>query len=114
MCPTVTQDQDPLLEDASAKTRQQIVEEAFLKDLETQGEMLGLSRDMWTKMQSPARYLGNELGAFHKQWESVDVRMALVCGPWRFVSRRTALGRGAECSVGQRGTGGCVRGLKGR
>jgi len=71
-------DQDPLLEDASAKTRQQIVEEAFLKDLETQGEMLGLSRDMWTKMQSPARYLGNELGAFHKQWESVDVRMALA------------------------------------
>jgi hypothetical protein len=42
------------------------------------GDIYGISRSDWVKLQAPARYLGNEFGAVHKAWESADIRFALT------------------------------------
>jgi hypothetical protein len=42
------------------------------------GDIYGIPRAEWTKLQSPARYLGNEFGSIHKAWDSANIRFALT------------------------------------
>ncbi|KAL4447381.1 hypothetical protein ABPG77_007414 [Micractinium sp. CCAP 211/92] len=42
------------------------------------GDIYGIPRAEWMKLQSPARYLGNEFGAVHKPWEQAEIRFALT------------------------------------
>ena len=42
------------------------------------GDIYGIPRQEWIKLQSPSRYLGNEFGAVHKPWEQADIRFALT------------------------------------
>ncbi|PSC72413.1 Radical SAM domain [Micractinium conductrix] len=42
------------------------------------GDIYGIPRSEWLKLQSPARYLGNEFGAVHKAWGSAEIRFALT------------------------------------
>eukprot|EP00959_Pyramimonas_sp_CCMP1952_P132436 2769229-Pyramimonas_sp.AAC.1 len=37
-----------------------------------------MPRSEWILLQTPARYLGNELGAVHKEWNSATVRFSLT------------------------------------
>ena len=37
----------------------------------------GIPRAEWLRLQTPARYLGNEFGAVRKPWGDADVRFAL-------------------------------------
>eukprot|EP00854_Cymbomonas_tetramitiformis_P005145 gene5145-6256_t len=41
-------------------------------------EVYGIPSAEWLKLQTPARYLGNERGAVHKPWDSATVRFALT------------------------------------
>eukprot|EP00898_Chlorokybus_atmophyticus_P001515 jgi/Chlat1/2364/Chrsp17S02639 len=38
----------------------------------------GIPKKEWVKLMKPARYLGNELGAIHKPWDSASVRFCLT------------------------------------
>eukprot|EP00667_Euglena_gracilis_P002736 EG_transcript_2742 len=62
---------------ADAHSREKAMEAAFLAELAVTGQRAGLGRDVWQRLQSPVRYLGNELGAVHKPWDSAEVRMAV-------------------------------------
>lgn len=42
------------------------------------GDIYGIPRAEWLRLQSPARYLGNEFGACHKPWSQADIRFALT------------------------------------
>jgi hypothetical protein len=42
------------------------------------GDIVGIPRSEWLRLQSPARYLGNEWGAVHKPWGDATVRFALA------------------------------------
>lgn len=42
------------------------------------GDIYGIPRAEWIKLQSPARYLGNEFGSIHKAWDSANIRFALT------------------------------------
>ena len=42
------------------------------------GDLLGIDRQEWLKLQTPARYLGNEFGAVHKPWDSAAIRFSLT------------------------------------
>ena len=42
------------------------------------GDIYGIPRQEWTKLQSPSRYLGNEFGSVHKPWEQAEIRFALT------------------------------------
>ncbi|GLC42030.1 hypothetical protein PLESTB_001060800 [Pleodorina starrii] len=38
----------------------------------------GIPRSEWLQLQGPSRYLGNEVGAVHKPWDSAQVRFCLT------------------------------------
>lgn len=42
------------------------------------GDIVGIPRAEWLRLQAPARYLGNEWGAVHKPWGDATVRFALA------------------------------------
>ncbi|KAI3428063.1 hypothetical protein D9Q98_006447 [Chlorella vulgaris] len=42
------------------------------------GDIYGMPRSEWTRLQSPARYLGNEFGSVHKPWGDAEIRFALT------------------------------------
>jgi hypothetical protein len=42
------------------------------------GDIVGIPRSDWLRLQAPARYLGNEWGAIHKPWDDAVVRFALA------------------------------------
>lgn len=42
------------------------------------GDIYGIPRAEWLKLNKPARYLGNEFGAVHKPWSHADIRFALT------------------------------------
>jgi hypothetical protein len=48
------------------------------KQLRSGAEVYGIPRDELIKLQTPARYLGNEFGAIHKNWDSASVRFSLT------------------------------------
>eukprot|EP01025_Chloroclados_australasicus_P029818 TRINITY_DN2979_c0_g2_i1.p1 TRINITY_DN2979_c0_g2~~TRINITY_DN2979_c0_g2_i1.p1 ORF type:complete len:1046 (-),score=65.80 TRINITY_DN2979_c0_g2_i1:547-3684(-) len=41
-------------------------------------DVYGIPQKEWIKLQDPIRYMGNEFGAVHKQWESANIRFALT------------------------------------
>ncbi|GAB4820873.1 hypothetical protein N2152v2_007919 [Parachlorella kessleri] len=41
-------------------------------------DIYGMPRSDWLRLQTPARYLGNEFGAVHKPWGSASIRFALT------------------------------------
>ena len=43
-----------------------------------QGDIYGISRAEWVKLNQPARYLGNEFGSVHKPWDDAEIRFALT------------------------------------
>ncbi|CAG9463997.1 unnamed protein product [Pedinophyceae sp. YPF-701] len=52
-------------------------EEALLRD-SAAAEIYGIPRSEWLKLQAPARYLGNEFGAMHKDFDAAEVRCSLT------------------------------------
>lgn len=42
------------------------------------GDIVGIPRSEWLRLQAPARYLGNEFGAVHKPWQDATVRFAMA------------------------------------
>ena len=42
------------------------------------GNIYGIPRSEWVRLQSPARYLGNEFGAVRKPWDQAEIRFALT------------------------------------
>jgi radical SAM family uncharacterized protein/radical SAM-linked protein len=42
------------------------------------GDIYGISRAEWVKLNQPARYLGNEFGSVHKPWDEAEIRFALT------------------------------------
>jgi len=50
-------------------------EEALLAGDDTLGTIAGFTKFEWAAIQSPARYLGNEHGAIHKNWDEAEVRI---------------------------------------
>lgn len=42
------------------------------------GDIYGIPRQEWLRLDKPARYLGNEFGACHKPWADADIRFALT------------------------------------
>ena len=42
------------------------------------GDIYGISRAEWVKLNQPARYLGNEFGSVHKPWDKAEIRFALT------------------------------------
>jgi len=41
-------------------------------------DALGFSKADWARVQTPARYLGNEVGAFRAAWDGVDARFVMA------------------------------------
>ena len=41
-------------------------------------DALGFSKSDWARVQTPARYLGNEVGAFRAAWDGVDARFVMA------------------------------------
>jgi hypothetical protein len=54
------------------------------------GDIVGIPRAEWLRLQAPARYLGNEWGAVHKPWADATIRFALAYPEVRALPRRTA------------------------
>ena len=53
-------------------------EEALLAGDDSDGTIAGFTKLEWSCIQTPARYLGNEIGAVHKPWEDAEVRFAMA------------------------------------
>ena len=71
------------------------------------GDIVGIPRSEWLRLQAPARYLGNEWGAVHKPWGDASIRFALaypeVRSPqppaspfWVVLTRRAGVRSGRE------------------
>lgn len=45
---------------------------------EDEGDIYGIPRSEWVKLETPARYLGNEFGSIHKPWDEATVRFTLT------------------------------------
>ena len=45
---------------------------------EDEGDIYGIPRSEWVKLETPARYLGNEFGSLHKPWDEATVRFTLT------------------------------------
>jgi hypothetical protein len=52
-------------------------EEAILAGDDSDGTIAGFTKREWSCIQTPARYLGNEIGAMHKDWDSAEVRFTM-------------------------------------
>ncbi|KAK9820493.1 hypothetical protein WJX72_010859 [[Myrmecia] bisecta] len=61
----------------AARPAQELLEELALRS-KASPSIYGIPRSEWLKLQTPARYLGNEFGAVHKAWASADVRFCLT------------------------------------
>jgi hypothetical protein len=48
------------------------------KQLRSGAEVYGIPRDELIQLQTPARYLGNEFGAVHKNWDDASIRFSLT------------------------------------
>mmetsp|Transcript_11804 Transcript_11804/g.28601 ORF Transcript_11804/g.28601 Transcript_11804/m.28601 type:complete len:1155 (-) Transcript_11804:126-3590(-) len=53
-------------------------EEALLAGDDSTGTIAGFTKREWSCIQTPARYLGNEFGAMHKDWDSAEVRFTMA------------------------------------
>ena len=53
-------------------------EEAILAGDDSDGTIAGFTKLEWSCIQTPARYLGNEIGAVHKDWDSAEVRFTMA------------------------------------
>jgi hypothetical protein len=53
-------------------------EEALLAGDESDGTIAGFTKLEWSCIQTPARYLGNEVGAVHKDWDDAEVRFTMA------------------------------------
>ena len=53
-------------------------EEAILAGDDSDGTIAGFTKLEWSCIQTPARYLGNEIGAVHKDWEAAEVRFTMA------------------------------------
>ena len=53
-------------------------EEALLAGDESDGTIAGFTKLEWSCIQTPARYLGNEVGARHKDWDDAQVRFTMA------------------------------------
>ena len=53
-------------------------EEALLAGDDSDGTIAGFTKLEWSCIQTPARYLGNEVGAVHKDWDSAQVRFTMA------------------------------------
>lgn len=53
-------------------------EEAILAGDDSDGTIAGFTKLEWSCIQTPARYLGNEIGAMHKDWDSAEVRFTMA------------------------------------
>ena len=53
-------------------------EEALLAGDDGDGTIAGFTKLEWSCIQTPARYLGNEIGAMHKDWDSAEVRFTMA------------------------------------
>ena len=53
-------------------------EEALLAGDDSDGTIAGFTKLEWSCIQTPARYLGNEVGARHKDWDSARVRFTMA------------------------------------
>lgn len=53
-------------------------EEALLARNEDDGTIAGFTKLEWSCVQTPARYLGNEIGAMHKDWDAAEVRFTMA------------------------------------
>ena len=53
-------------------------EEALLAGDDGDGTIAGFTKLEWSCIQTPARYLGNESGAMHKDWDSAEVRFTMA------------------------------------
>ena len=53
-------------------------EEAILAGDDSDGTIAGFTKLEWSCIQTPARYLGNEVGAVHKDWDSAEVRFTMA------------------------------------
>jgi hypothetical protein len=53
-------------------------EEALLAGDDSDGTIAGFTKQEWACIQTPARYLGNEIGAMHKDWDSAEVRFTMA------------------------------------
>ena len=53
-------------------------EEALLAGDESDGTIAGFTKLEWSCIQTPARYLGNEVGAVHKDWDAAEVRFTMA------------------------------------
>lgn len=65
----------PLPSRSDAEVR---AEEALLAGDESDGTIAGFTKQEWACIQTPARYLGNEIGAIHKDWDSAEVRFTMA------------------------------------
>ena len=52
-------------------------EEALLAGDDGDGTIAGFTKLEWSCIQTPARYLGNEIGAMYKDWDSAEVRFTM-------------------------------------
>ena len=57
------------------------------------GDIMGVARSEWLRLQAPARYLGNEWGAVHKPWTAASIRFALAYPEVRRHGSAASLGR---------------------
>ena len=53
-------------------------EEVLLAGDDGDGTIAGFTKLEWSCIQTPARYLGNEIGAMHKDWDSAEVRFTMA------------------------------------
>ncbi len=53
-------------------------EQALLAGDDSDGTIAGFTKLEWSCIQTPARYLGNEIGAVHKPWTEAEVRFAMA------------------------------------
>ena len=75
----IERNQRPLTADLLLKlARTYNLDLAAIAGDESDGTIAGFTKLEWSCIQTPARYLGNEVGAVHKDWDDAEVRFTMA------------------------------------